>query len=84
MGCDAVMGLYRASRGATVGNPVGHVSPKKTGPRGPVSEKILGLLGSQGFDHLVQTAFVPGRLVLVDDALVDHAVDDRHGSFVGV
>ena len=32
--------------------------------------------------HLVQAAFLAGCLVLVDDALVDHVVDDRERSRV--
>ena len=35
------------------------------------------------FNSLVQPAFVASGFVLVDDALVDHAVDDRHGVLVG-
>jgi len=42
-----------------------------------------GLLASEGFDPRIQAALVAGSLVLVDDALVDHAVDDWHGILVG-
>src|SRR5690554_6227565 len=39
--------------------------------------------GSQGLDVCVQAALVTSGLVLGDDALVGHAVDDRNGSSVG-
>jgi len=39
--------------------------------------------GGERFHHLVQPALVPSSLVLVDDSLVDHAVDHRHSSLVG-
>jgi len=39
-------------------------------------------LSNEGFDALVQAALVTSGLVLVDDAFVDHAIDDRHGIFV--
>ena len=37
----------------------------------------------EGFNSLVQPALVASGLVLVDDALVNHAVDDGHGILVG-
>ena len=40
-------------------------------------------LGGERFNPLVQPALVSSGLVLVDDALVDHAVDDRYGVLVG-
>ena len=40
------------------------------------------LSGDEGLDALVQPALVTRRLVLVDDTLVYHAVDDRYGVFV--
>jgi len=43
----------------------------------------VGLSASEGFDPSIQAALVAGSLVLVDDALVDHAVDDWHGILVG-
>src|SRR5690606_20560197 len=39
--------------------------------------------GSHGLDVCVQAALVTSGLVLVDDALVSHAVDDRNSSSVG-
>ena len=39
--------------------------------------------GAERLDTGIQPALVASRLVLVDDALVDHAVDDRHGVLVG-
>src|SRR5690606_33576697 len=39
-------------------------------------------LGSQGLDASVQAALVTSGLVLVDDALVGHTVDHRHGSHI--
>jgi hypothetical protein len=39
--------------------------------------------GGQRFDHFVQAALMACCLVLVHDTLVDHAVDDWHGGFVG-
>ena len=35
------------------------------------------------FDSLVQAALVASCLVFVDDAFVNHAIDDRHGFPVG-
>ena len=40
-------------------------------------------LDSQCFHALVEPAFMPRGLVLIHNALVDHAVDDRYGVFVG-
>ena len=39
--------------------------------------------GDEGFNPLVQPALVASSLVLVDDALVDHAVDDRYCILIG-
>ncbi len=40
-----------------------------------------GLCG-QRFDPLIQPTLVASGFVLIDDALVDHAVDDRDGILV--
>jgi len=40
-------------------------------------------LGGERFDPLVQPALMASGLVLIDDALVDHAVDDRYRILVG-
>ena len=44
---------------------------------------VMRCSGSERPDHLVQPALVPGSLISVDDALVDHAVNDGYSSFVG-
>jgi len=38
--------------------------------------------GGECLDSLVEAALVAGSLVLIDDALVDHAVDDWHSFLV--
>jgi hypothetical protein len=40
-------------------------------------------LGGERFDPLVQPALVASGFVLVNDAFVYHAVDDRYGILVG-
>jgi len=40
-------------------------------------------LSAKTLNSRIQAALVASSLVLVDDALVDHAVDDRHGVLVG-
>ena len=37
----------------------------------------------QGPNMRIQSGFMPGGLVFVDDALVYHRVNDRHGGLVG-
>jgi len=41
------------------------------------------LLCSEGFNHLIQAALVSRGLVLIDNALVNHRIYDRHGGVVG-
>ena len=43
---------------------------------------VLSGLRRHFLDALAQPALVPGSLVLVDDSLVDHGVDDRDGCLV--
>lgn len=38
--------------------------------------------GSYRLDHFVQAALVPGGFVLVNNALVNHGIYDRHGGTV--
>lgn len=57
---------------------VGH---KKTGSWPVFSlEHDRGL--RQGPHHFIQSALMPGSLILVNNALVDHSVDDRYGACV--
>src|SRR5690606_4657209 len=63
--------------------PVDVVFVRKKSRSGTGFFRVWPFASAHRANVAVQAALVPGGLVLVDDALVGHAINDRHGGLVG-